>query len=242
MFDAITNTHQDRRQTKSGLAASAGLHLAIIGALVGASRLLMAPLVDKAPPISFPKLPGVAISFRPHLAGLARAVTPGPAKPAVAHRSLKPVLDRPVQAQALTPPQAPAESSAETGGSEVGSGQQGQGSPGSAGSETGIVAGAGGPLTYLRLSRAPQRLAGEDEPRIPSALQMQLRGARAVVLAKIQISAQGVVEDVTIVNSTAPQLDDIIRHHIAATWRFESPTNGGRPTGVQYLQSFRFSF
>jgi len=71
---------------------------------------------------------------------------------------------------------------------------------------------------------------------------MQLRGLRAVVLAKIQISATGEVEYVIIVNSTAPQLDDIIRRRIAARWRFEAPTSAGHPTAVQYLQSFRFSF
>ena len=142
----------------------------------------------------------------------------------------------------LTPPvvdPAASDESSDTSSSEaVGTGP---GSP--TGTADGVAQSGSGVGEYLRLSHAPRRLSGEDEPALTPGLLMQLRGSNAVVLARISINARGEVDDVQIVKSTAPApLDDAIRRFIRATWRFEAPSNAGRPAAVQYLQAFRFSF
>ena len=237
MFDAITSTYQDRRSV-SGIAASAGLHLALIGLAFTVSRLLLPAAPASQPVLAFPSLPHVLFKNPTP----AHALTTAPPAHSVTHHALKPVLDKPATP---TPRVADAPSDAALGTDTapgLGTGPAGTGID--TGIDTGPATGVSGGTSeaYVRVSHAPHRLSGAEEPNIPASMLMQLRGSHAVVLAKIQISARGEVEDVTIVNSTAPQLDDVIRRHIANSWRFEAPTSGGRPTAVQYLQSFRFSF
>jgi outer membrane biosynthesis protein TonB len=238
MFDTILTSHKDSRQQGSGFAASAGLHLALIGAFAAASRLLMSP-VDKPAHLSFPAAP--LIKF---LSGhSARAAAPHAARATPPHptRTFRPTTQQPVRDHQVSPPSPDGETQSDSAsGLATGSGNAGEGTGTDVGDVTGTSGGA--VSAYLQVSHAPRRVAGEEAPPMASSLLMQLRGMHAVVLAKIQINALGQVEDVAIVNSTAPQLDDLIRRHILATWRFEAPTSAGRPTGVQYLQSFRFNF
>lgn len=95
---------------------------------------------------------------------------------------------------------------------------------------------------YERVSRAPTRISGEKDPPVPSSLLTQLRGSKGVVLVKIRISQSGSIDAVEMVRSTIPLLNEIVRNHIMANWKFEAPLNAGEPTRIEYLQTFTFVF
>lgn len=95
---------------------------------------------------------------------------------------------------------------------------------------------------YERVSRAPTRISGDRDPPVPSSLLTQLRGSKGVVLVKIRISQSGTIDAVEMVRSTIPLLNDIVRNHIMANWKFEAPLNAGEPTRIEYLQTFTFVF
>jgi TonB family protein len=69
-----------------------------------------------------------------------------------------------------------------------------------------------------------------------------LRGSKGVILVRIKVNTKGEVDDVEIVRSTLPMLNDVIRKLILGTWKFEPPMNAGHPARIEYLQPFSFAF
>jgi len=110
----------------------------------------------------------------------------------------------------------------------------------------GVVGGTGpvdgGTSEYTKVSKAPGRVSGEKEPSIPPQLLETLRGSKGIILVKIKINTSGAVDEVEIVRSTLPLLNDVVRKHIMAFWKFDPPISGGRPVKVEFLQPFSFIF
>lgn|GEM_PF-3082926 len=100
----------------------------------------------------------------------------------------------------------------------------------------------GGTSEYRSLSRAPLLVRGEREPQISASLMELLRGSKGVVLLKVRIGIKGEVEQVDIVRSTFPLLNEVLVKHIRANWQFEPSLSGGKPARVEYLQPFSFVF
>lgn len=102
--------------------------------------------------------------------------------------------------------------------------------------------GIGGSAEYRSVSRAPLLIHGEREPLLSAGILELLRGSKGVVLLKVRIGVRGEVEQVDIVRSTLPLLNEILVKHIRSNWQFESSLSGGQPVRVEYLQPFSFVF
>ncbi|MCC6809708.1 MAG: energy transducer TonB [Deltaproteobacteria bacterium] len=93
----------------------------------------------------------------------------------------------------------------------------------------------------VRIARAPKRIAGELQPKIPSSMIANLRGKTGVVFVRIVLAEDGAVAQVEIVRSTLPELDAVIVAHVR-TWRFEPARLDGKAVRALYMQPFTFKF
>jgi protein TonB len=236
MFDtALLESRRDRkgRGKGAGLPMAIGLHVAVIGAFVGASVWSVGEPPEPVIPVTF---------FVP-------AAGPPPPKGdgGRSHESAPMRQQRQTASPTIALPTNPdpiATNSETTGaedpGEETGSAPgDPNGVPDGTGETPGLGAGSGsgsGPMTIGGDVRAPVLIARAEPDYPEAARRIHLEG---MVILEAIISADGAVEDIRVVHSANPLLDAAAEKAVRQ-WRYRPATLNGRAVSVYLTVTVTF--
>ena len=226
---ALLATAPPSARRSAALTFAVALHAAAVLAVLSASLWRDEPLGAPPMPVVFAAVPAARVAGGAGGGGAGSPVAAG--APARNREGVRRMSALPLaRSLALRPVMA---ASADAGGGETVAGPA-AGVPGGAGDRSGDPggdgegSGGGPPLLPGGDIRAPALLT-RVEPDYPEAA----RKARAegVVILEAVIGSDGAVEDIRLVRSAFPLLDDAARRAVAR-WRYRPATLNGRPVRV----------
>lgn len=238
MFDtALLESRKDRkgRGKGAGLPMAIGLHVAVIGAFVGASVWSVSEVPEAVTtficfPVNAGPPPPKGDGGRSHESAPVRHEKQT-ASPTIA----LPTNPDPIATSSGTAePDYPGEETGSTAGDPNGV-PDGTGETPGLGTDTGTGSGSG-PLTIGGDVRAPVLIA-RTEPDYPEAAR-RIRLEGMVILEAI-ISGDGAVEDIRVVHSANPLLDAAAQKAVRQ-WRYRAATLNGRAVSVYLTVTVTF--
>jgi periplasmic protein TonB len=223
------------RGKAAGLPLATGLHVLVIGAFVGASVWNVGeppepviPVTFYAPPAGPPPPPGGGGHVGSHTATPPRNRVPEMVQPVV--MPVDPI--KPGNAEAADEPEYKGEDLGQPSGEPTGI-------PGGTGNKPGGNAESGAVDTPIRLGgdvKAPL-LVSRIDPEYPEAA--RLAHMQGVVILEAIITADGAVEDLTVLKSANPLLDAAAERAVRQ-WRYRPATLNGRAVKVYLTVTVTF--